>query len=145
MPSATSPRSIALTFAAGFLAVIVFHQVVIALLNTMGMLPAGFAAWSLDPVPPLGVPSVISKAFWGGLWAILLDVVLRDRQGAAYWLGWTVLGAIALPLVAIFVVPPLKGLPVPDFLSRIPLYALVNAAWGFGTALFLRLFRGGRG
>ena len=141
MPSATSPKSMALSFAAGFLAVVVFHQGLVAALNAMNAVPAGFPAWSLDPVPPLGVPAVISKAFWGGIWGMGLGLLLAGRQGAAYWLGWTLLGAIALPLVAIFVVPPLKGVPIPDFLSRFPLYALVNAAWGLGTAVFLKMFK----
>jgi hypothetical protein len=51
------------------------------------------------------------------------------------------LGAVALSLVAIFVVPVLKGQPVPPFMERFPVYALVNAAWGFGTALLLRMLR----
>ena len=66
--------------------------------------------------------------------------VLRNLSGASYWLTWTVVGAVALSLVAIFVVPPLKGQPMPDFMSRFPIFALVNAAWGFGTALLLRMF-----
>lgn len=131
--------SLLLTFAAGFLAVIAGHQCAVAALNAGGILPPGFPAWSLDPVPPFGVPTVISKAFWGGLWAILIAALLKNTRGAAYWIGWTALGAIALPLVAIFAVPPLKGLPVPDFMSRFPVYALINAVWGFVTALFLRV------
>ncbi len=140
MSAQSSLPSLLLTFAAGFLAVIAGHQVIVAALNAAGILPAGFPAWSFDPVPPFGVPTVISKAFWGGLWAILIAAMLNHTRGAAYWIGWTVLGAVALPLVAIFVVPLLKGQPIPDFMSRFPLYALINAVWGFATALFLRMF-----
>ena len=144
MSPTSSLSAVLLTFAAGFLAVITGHQCIVAALNAAGVLPAGFPAWSFDPVPPFGVPTVISKAFWGGLWAILIAAILSNTRGAAYWIGWTVLGAVALPLVAIFVVPPLKGLPVPDFMARFPVYALINAVWGFATALFLRMFgRGG--
>ncbi len=139
MSRPSSFASLLLTFAAGFLAVIAGHQVIVAALNAAGILPAGFPAWSLDPVPPFGVPTVISKAFWGGLWAILIAALLTNTRGAAYWIGWTVLGAVALPLVAIFVVPLIKGQPIPDFMSRFPLYALINAVWGFVTALFLRM------
>ena len=135
-------KSLALAFGAEFLAVLIVHQSVVAALVAGGWAPPAFAPWSLDPIAPFGVPSVISKAFWGGLWAMLLWLVMRGKQGAGYWLGWMLLGATALPLVAIFVVPVVKGLPPPDFWSRFPLSATINAAWGLGTALILRLFRG---
>jgi hypothetical protein len=130
-----------LTFTAGFVATLVFHQVTVAGLDAAGQMPGGIKPWSFDPVPPFGVPTVLSKAFWGGLWAILLGLILTRTSGAAYWLSWTLLGAVALSLVAIFVVPVLKGQPVPPFMERFPVYALVNAAWGFGTALLLRMLR----
>lgn len=133
------PR-IAIVFAAGFLAVLLGHQPMVAALSALGLAPAGFAPYSFDPVPPLGVPSVISKAFWGGLWAILLDLILARSSGLTYWLGWIILGAVALSLVAIFVVPQLKGLPVPVFADRFPFAAAVNAAWGLVTALVLKLW-----
>lgn len=137
----TSPlKFAALAFVCGFLATVIFHQFVVLALNMTGLMPAGFKPWSLDPVPPLGVPAIISKAFWGGLWAILLGYLLNTATGARYWLAWTFWGAVALSLVAIFVVPELKGQPVPDFMSRFPVYAAVNAAWGFGTAFLLRIF-----
>jgi hypothetical protein len=137
----TSPlKFMALAFISGFLATIVFHQIVVFALGMNMQLPAAFKPWSLDPVPPFGVPTIISKAFWGGLWAVLLGYVLNGTTGMSYWLGWTILGAVALSLVAIFVVPPLKGQPIPDFMTRFPIAALVNAAWGFGTALLLRIF-----
>lgn len=133
------PR-IAIVFAAGFLAVLLGHQPVVAALNALGIAPAGFTPYSFDPVPPLGVPSVISKAFWGGLWAIVLDFVLARTSGLTYWLGWTILGAVALSLVAIFVVPPLKGAPIPVFADRFPFAAAVNAGWGLVTAALLTLW-----
>lgn len=129
-------------FVAGFLAVIVFHQITVLALNTAGLMPGGFKPWSFDPVPPFGVPTVISKAFWGGVWALALAYLLRGQSGLAYWLAWIILGAFALSLVAFYVVPLLKGAQVPgDFAHRFPAYALVNAAWGLGTALFLKLMR----
>ena len=140
MPTTSPLKLLALAVIAGFLSTIIFHQAVVLLLNMTGLMPPGFKPWALDPVPPFGVPTVISKAFWGGLWAMLLVHVLRNVSGASYWLTWTVAGAVALSLVAIFVVPPLKGQPIPDFMSRFPIFALVNAAWGFGTALLLRIF-----
>lgn len=137
---ACSTSNLILTFLAGALGVVVFHQATVAALNGLGLMPPGFEPWSMAPVPPFDIPALASKAFWGGLWALLLMSVLSGKTGASFWMGWIILGAIALPLVAIFVVPLIKGTPIPSFTERFPLYALVNAMWGLGTAVFLRLF-----
>jgi hypothetical protein len=60
------------------------------------------------------------------------------------WGAWIVIGAVALSLVAFLVVPPLKGEPIPALWPRFLAALLVNAAWGFGTALFLKLARAAR-
>ena len=135
------PSALAAAFVAGALGVIVFHQGAVGALYGLGVMPPGFEPWSMTPVPPLAVPAVLSKAFWGGLWAMLLIQFLHRTSGGAYWVGWTLLGAVALPVVAIFVVPLIKGLPIPNFAERFPLYGLINAFWGLGTAFFLKLIR----
>ena len=53
-----------------------------------------------------------------------------ERQGLAVTLG----------LVAMFVVPVIKGAPIPELWPRALVSVTVNAAWGLGTAFFLRLF-----
>lgn len=130
-------KLIAAGFIAGALATLVFHQGAWALLNAAGVVEQ--PAWPLDPIAPLGVPSVLSKAFWGGLWGAALALLLARIDGASYWLAWIVVGAIAPSLVAMYVVPVIKGLPTPDFWPRAGIAGTVNAAWGLGTALFLRL------
>ena len=128
-----------LGFIAGFLAVLTFHQSLWYLLNLVGLIPLDRPAWPLDPIPPFGVPSVISKAFWGGVWGTALAPLLQGLRGPAYWAAWILIGSVALTLVAFFVVPPLKGEPIPALWPRFLAALLVNAAWGFGTALFLKL------
>jgi hypothetical protein len=76
------------------------------------------------------MPSVISKAFWGGVWGAVLAPLLQSLRGPAYWAGWIVIGAVALSLIAFFVVPPLKGEPIPALCPRFLGALLVNAAWG---------------
>ena len=76
---------------------------------------------------------------WGGVWGAALAPLLSRWRGGAYWAGWIIVAAIALPLVAFFVVPPIKGEPVPELWPRFLISMMVNGAWGFGTALFLRL------
>jgi hypothetical protein len=38
---------------------------------------------------------------------------LAGFDRAAYWAGWIIIGAVALSLVAFFVVPAIKGEPIP--------------------------------
>ena len=125
-------------FVAGFLATLTFHQGMLAILHLLGPAPAPY---NLTPVGPLGVPAVISLAFFGGLWAIPLRWLVRGRQGASYWATAVVFGALAPSAVALLVVMPLKGLGVAGgYDPRIVVGALlVNAAWGLGTAVLLRV------
>ena len=66
----------------------------------------------MDPIPPFDIPSVLSKAFWGGLWGLVLVLILGQLEGASYWIAWILVGAVALTAVAFFVVPLLKGQPM---------------------------------
>lgn len=130
--------SVGLAFLAGFVAVLIFHQGVLGMLHALGAAPPPF---SLRPTAPFGVPAVISAAFWGGVWAIPLALVLRRRSGTSYWLTALLFGALALTAVALFVVAPLKGQPLQLQPSHVMVGLAVNGAWGIGTAILFRLFR----
>ncbi len=133
-------KLLVLGFAAGAFATFFFHQSAWYLLNQAGIIPPERPAWPLDPIAPLGVPSIVSKMFWGGLWGAGLSLLLARTEGAAYWLAWMLVGAAAPSLVAIYVVPAIKGLPTPELWPRAGVAATVNAAWGLGTGVFLWLF-----
>jgi hypothetical protein len=135
-----SLKLLILGFAAGFLATLIFHQGLWWLFNQTGVVPLSRPAWAVDPIPPFGVPAVVSKAFWGGLWGLVLTAVFAHLHGPAYWAAWILVGAVALTLVAFFIVPPLKGEPMQAMGPRFLIGLAVNGAWGFGTALLLRLF-----
>ena len=125
-------------FVAGFLSTLIFHQGVIGLFYLMGAFPR--APWNLAATAPLGVPSVISLAFWGGVWGIPIWYLMRHATGAAYWIRALVFGAIGPTVVAFLVVAPLKGaafgmawdpkLWIGGF--------IVNGVWGLGLALLMR-------
>jgi hypothetical protein len=138
--AALSPASFALAFLAGFLAVPLFHQILLLLLHLAGVIPV--APFQMSPTAPFGVPQVVSISFWGGVWGLVfLLVVPRFFRGAAYWIAAFVFGAVALTLVYVFVVVPLKtGAPPPNLAPILVIGGLLNGAWGIGTALFLRLF-----
>jgi len=111
-------------FIAGFVSTLVFHQGVLWLLYAVGFSP--LAPWNMTPVPPLNIPAVISLAFWGGLWGILL---------------WALIGALAPSLVAWFVVMPMKGMGLGGgWDPKIIVSGLLpDGGWGLGTALLIRL------
>ena len=128
-------------FAAGFLSVLIFHQGVFALLHLLGAIP--LAPYSLAPTQPFGVPAVISAAFWGGVWGVVLWPVLAKAGGKAYWIRAGVLGAVALTAVALLVVFPMKGRGFagatdPKFWT---LGLILNGAWGLGLAWLVRVLK----
>ncbi|HEV8660522.1 MAG TPA: hypothetical protein VGS96_18100 [Thermoanaerobaculia bacterium] len=131
-------KQIILSFVAGFIATLVFHQPVLWLLHLAGVAPR--APYSMNRVPPFGVPSVISLAFWGGVWGIILiAAIARIRGQGAYYLAATIIGAFAPTLVAWFVVAPIKHQPMGFRMPSLLIGPIVNAAWGLGTAVLYQL------
>ncbi|MGI3131537.1 hypothetical protein ACRSLK_14200 [Halopseudomonas pachastrellae] len=129
-----------LAFVAGFLAVFCFHQPALALLHGLGVVP--FPAFALTATEPLGVPAVVSSAFWGGVWGLVLVVALSRMDKQWLWLKAALFGGVALTLVALLVVFPLKGygLDWQQFAPRFAIGFILNALWGIGTLVFLRAF-----
>jgi len=125
-------------FIAGALAVPLCHHVMLALLYAGGL--TTYRPYSLDPTKPFGVPQLISLAFWGGVWGLILGlVVLRARTPRMFWTIAIVFGAIAPTLVAGLVVAPLKGQQVHPNATLLIVGLLVNGAWGAGTAALYKL------
>lgn len=142
-----SPRTwarewrVVLEFAAGFCGTIFFHQPALWLLHLAGMTPRG--PYVMTAVPPFNVPSVVSLAFWGGIWGlILIPAIARTGNGAGYWIAAILFGAIAPTLVAWFIVAPIKHQPIAAGWkpSAMAVGLIVNGAWGLGTALLFRFF-----
>ena len=134
-------------FIVGAMAVLVFHQGTVLLLSQLGSAspvlasifgPTG-APFNLAPVKPLGVPMIVSQAFWGGLWGSVLVLILVLARPPDLLFGF-VFGAVVLTLVAVTVVASLKGLPIFGGGNRTVWIRaiLLNGAWGWGTALLLR-------
>jgi len=129
-----------MAFAAGALAVPVFHEGLLLLFYMCRMVPS--APFSFAPTRPFGVPELISISFWGGVWGVIFGLTLpRWLSGAAYWIAAIVAGGVALTLVFTFVVWPLKfgDLP-PSMLELFVVGFILNGAWGLGWALFLAWF-----
>lgn len=122
-------------FIAGLLATLVFHQGLFAVFYLFGAVPV--APYNFTPVPPLGVPSVLSLAFFGGLWGIALWALAGRLVGAGYWLVHIGVGAVAPTAVAMLVVFPMKELSVSaqTWIGGL----ILNGFWGLGVAVFMVL------
>jgi hypothetical protein len=127
-------------FIAGALSVLIFHQGAFALMNLLDFTHRPL--YSATATAPLGIPSIWSLAFWGGVWGLLFAAFFMPLWGGALVLAGMGFGGLVLSVVAWFVVAPIKGQPIAAGAVPMAMAAAViaNAAWGFGTALGLELF-----
>ena len=128
-------------FIAGFVSTLVFHQGLLQGFHSAGLLPN--AAWNMNPVPPLGIPSVLSLALWGGLWGIALWALVRNASRAGKWLRGFIWGALLPSALALFVVFPLKGMAMAGGFNPklIVMVLLLNGVWGLGVVGLMKLYR----
>jgi hypothetical protein len=133
-------RRLLFGFVAGFVATLVFHQVALWILHYFHFIDR--VPWSMKPVPPWGVPAVISLAFWGGVWgAVMIAILWKSRN---LLVVSTLFGAVLPTLAAAFIVAPLKHQPIPHSGKLLMVGLIVNGAWGLGTALIYRMLSGRR-
>jgi hypothetical protein len=135
MPAA--PMRAFLGFIAAAIAVLTFHQGMVAALHEVGWVP--FAAYRTTPVPPFGVPVIVSLCFWAGLYGAVFGYAM-PRFTWPTWLCGLILGFIAA-LVGLFIVAPIKGLPIAG--GWVPMNILrslvINGFWGIGVGVILPL------
>ncbi len=93
--------------------------------------------YNINPTDPLGVPSVLSLAFFGGIWGILVGFFIENNVPKKFWSKAIIFGSIGPTAVAFLVVFPIKGIAInPIF---IPFGLFLNAVWGLGLGLFIKL------
>lgn len=129
-------RTAIIGFVAGFVGILVFHQLGFYVSNELGFTRAGI--YNMKPVPPFGVPTILSSAFWGGLWGVVAAfVVPRVPTPANGVLGWILFAGVVVTLANWFIVLPIKGLPVGGGFRMPGVIAapVVYAFWGFGMWL----------
>jgi hypothetical protein len=122
---------------AGFVATLVFHHGLLGAYHLAGLIPR--VPWGLAPVPPFGVPQVISLAFWGGLWGVALALLARRLPASPA--RWAVRPGVRcdLPFAGgLYVVAPLKTGSVGFNAATAWVGLTLNGLWGLGTELFLR-------
>ena len=135
MPSAL--MRVFLGFIAGAIAVLTFHQGMVAALHAAGWVQ--FAPYPTAPVPPFGVPRIADLCFWGGLYGAAFGLAMPRFIWPA-WLNGLILGVIAA-LVGMFIVAPLKGLPIAGGWApaNILRSLVINGFWGLGVGIILPL------
>ena len=127
-------------FLSGAISVLLFHQGVVMIFHALEL--TSRQAYNLQATAPFGVPQVWSLAFWGGVWGVVLALIVARMETARLLIAATVFGALVPTLVAWFMVAPLKGQPLGGGFaaSGIALALVANALWGLGTGIGLALF-----
>ena len=139
-------RTVVVGFIAGALSVLVIHQAGFWVAKELGLLNAQL--YSLRPVPPWGVPTIVSQAFWGGLWGIVAAFVVERLPGVLNGvLGWMLFAGIVVTLANWFIVLPIKGAPLGGGfrMNAVAVVPAVYVVWGFGMWLIAKLERAALG
>jgi hypothetical protein len=131
----TISARLALGFAAAALSHVIFQGALGAALHAGNLVPE--LVWSLEPVPPFGVPATVNNMFWDGLWGMLyalLEPRLTARLGRLP--GGLVLGLASL-LTFWFVVLPLKGAGAGGGFqgTEVAIDVAFDLTFGIGTAI----------
>jgi hypothetical protein len=135
-------KTVIVGFIAGVISILIFHQGSLWLAGQMGLLKP--TLYNMRPVPPWGVPTIVSQCFWGGLWGIAGALIVERLPGYLKGvLGWILFAAIVPTLANWFIVAPLKNSPMGYGFRAPGVYVVlgVYAAWGFGMWLIARIER----
>lgn len=131
--------NLAIGFAAGFAAVLVFHQLTVGAMYAVGVTQN--APYSLQAVAPYGVPRVVSTAFWGGVWGALLAGIRPWLPRAAFVLliSGFAFGIVGPTFYGWFVLAPRAGRAVANGFQLASMWRgmAINGMWGLGCAAFL--------
>ena len=139
--------NLAIGFAAGFLSVLVFHQLTIGAMYAMGLIQN--APYNLQAVAPYSVPRTVSIAFWGGVWGTVLAAVRPwlPRGAVMLLVCGFVFGVVGPTFYGWFVLAPRAGQPVAGGFQLANMWRgpVINGIYGVGVAAFLLLFERLRG
>jgi hypothetical protein len=122
-------------FAAGFIAVFLFQQPVVALLHAHNIGPA---AYSMQKMPPFGLPIITMQALVSGVIGALLLLIVDRKHGERFWLFafGLALGGFLPGLMMWLIAAPIEQ----QWMPKLLLDPVPNAAWVLGTSLIYRGF-----
>src|ERR1700739_4506187 len=96
---------------------------------------------TLQGGPPFGVPRTVDLCFLGGVWGVVLGLVLlKLPETYPTWVRGLGLG-IAAALIDLFIVPLIKGSPIAGGWAVMAFVRsfLINGFWGIGVGLIFPL------
>jgi hypothetical protein len=126
-------RNLLIGFVAGVLAVAIVHQGIGFIMGQMQLTSP--TLYSMRPVPPWSVPAIINQMFWGGVWGVVLALIIdRVPRDIPLWL-FAILFGFAPLAGAWLLVPAIKQTPM--MAGLVPQRMLVGFLynWGFGVGL----------
>ena len=131
----TNPQRLLYGFLAAAVSVLVFHQTMVLAVGQAGLISA--KPWSLDPVGPFAVPSLVNGMFWAGLWGVLFALIWPRIPGDSMLLKGAIFGLLG-PILAgrWLLVPLIKGEPLFAGwnLTTMAAHVLIGLAFGAGLA-----------
>ena len=95
---------------AAVVAVLTVHEATVAVLHRIGCTSA--RAYNMDPVKPLGVPTILNRVFWGGVWGVVYTLVVPALPDIAAWAQGMLFGWLVFLLVNCFFLPILRDEPI---------------------------------
>jgi uncharacterized membrane protein YagU involved in acid resistance len=127
-------------FLAGAIATVIFHQLTVLVLHLANFIPN--FPWSMRPVPPLNIPTIVNQMFWGGLWGVLFAAILPWIPARELWQKGAIFGLVGVWLLGNGILVPLfKGTPLlfGFQLSRAWLGFVILLVFGIGLGLIYGL------
>jgi hypothetical protein len=127
-------------FVAGTLAVPLFHQALLYVLHRIAY--TARTPFAMNPTQPFGVPQTFSAAFWGGIWGLVLAMLLARVGERFYFAAAMAFGAVVPTLASLVLMPQFRGTTPDTTATALVTTVLMNLAWGFGTAALTRIMDG---
>lgn len=151
MAKSTGGKILLIGFIIGALAMMAFHQAFLHVLHhhahklpmvteALGRFPMAF---DFRPLPPHGIPMLALQGLWGGVWGIIIAILVRITRIGSFDLPLgLIFGGIAITAAETTALPGLIGLPSLNSGNEPALIraVILNATFGFGTVFFLRPF-----
>ena len=122
-------------FVAAALSVVFVHQAVVFVLNKLGVWP--IKPYSMAPIGPLQIPTIVNSIFWGGLWGSVFVLVQPLLPAMHPCLQGALFGLLMLLFSNSLLVPLLKGQPIffGFDIKKILSVALILSCFGAAMAL----------
>ena len=142
------PLTIITGMLCGALAVLAFQEGTLQILHLyQGQNPFLVKLFGYSPAPfqlqasVVGLPHLATEVLWGAVMGVPLAAYLCRGQPVPMLAAGAIYGAGAVGGLLLVALPSIRGLPIGGHASRevISLTLLLCAAWGWGTALFLKL------